>query len=121
VRMLPFLASRTHPGYSLARSHFIVQKSKAGTARVVAARQLGVPGAYTLEASLAGCSVTQCHFTVGDYLQLGQSLMEAVGQLAESNDRELLARMAGSLRMAAMPGHPGSGNAPAAGGADSTP
>lgn len=70
VRMLPYLASRSHPGYNLSRSHFRTQKNKAGTARVVAARQLGVPGAYTLEASLAGCSVTQQHFTVRDYLDL---------------------------------------------------
>lgn len=111
--MLPFLASQAHPGYSLSRCHFKVQKSKAGTARVVAARQLGVPGAYTLEASLAGCSTTQCHFTVRDYLQLGQCLMQAVGRLAESDDQQLLAVMAGRLAMPAMPGHPGSGNMPA--------
>jgi hypothetical protein len=114
--MLPYLASQEHPGYSLARSHFKVQKSKTGTARVVAARQLGVPGAYTLEASLAGCSATQCQFTVQDYLQLGQCLVEAIGRLAELDDQELLARMAGSLHMAAMPGHPGSGNVAAGDG-----
>jgi hypothetical protein len=112
--MLPFLASQAHPGFNFSRSNFKVQKSKAGTARVVAARLLGVPGAYTLEASLAGCSTTQSHFTVQDYLQLGESLMQAVGKLAESDDQELLGSMASSISMAAMPGHPGSGNVPAA-------
>lgn len=56
VRMLPYLVSKLHPGYSLAKCNFKVQKSKMSTARVVACRTLGLAGSYTLEASLGGAS-----------------------------------------------------------------
>lgn len=110
VRMLPYLAAQAHPGFNLSKCSFKVQKNKAGTARVVAARQLGIPGAYTLEASLAGCSTTNAHFKASDYLNLGRSLMVAVGQLAEADDSTLLSSMACTVKMSALPGHPASGN-----------
>lgn len=109
VRMLPYLASQLHPAFSYDMCNFKVQKNKAGTARVVAARQLGVPGAYTLEVSLAGASATQSHFGVHEYMGIGKSLMVAISHLAESDDQTLLAKMAGEVRMVALPGHPGSG------------
>ena len=62
VRMLPYLVSKLHAGYSMGKCSFKVQKSKASTARVVACRQLGLAGAYTLEASLGGASCNRSHF-----------------------------------------------------------
>lgn len=103
VRMLPYLAAQLHPGFSLAKCNFKVQKSKAGTARVVAARQLGVPGAYTLEASLAGGSAAQAHFGVQDYLDLGRCVVAAVGQLAEADDQALLDGMVHSVDLSTLP------------------
>lgn len=103
VRMLPFLAAQLHPAFAFSKCSFKVQKSKAGTARVVAARQLGIPGAYTLEASLAGSSTSGHHFGVYDYLEIGKSLMLAVGQLAESDDQMLLGTTASSVNLPTLP------------------
>lgn len=65
----------TYPqDYSFPKSSFKVRKAKLGAARVVLARELGVAGAYTLEASLAGSSTSHCHFGVRDYLLMGHNL-----------------------------------------------
>lgn len=60
--------------FSFPKSSFRVRKAKLGAARVVLARELGVAGAYTLEASLAGNSTSHCHFSVRDYLAMGHNL-----------------------------------------------
>ena len=68
-------------------------KSKMSAARVVVSRELGVAGSYTMEASMAGQSHSQCHFGASDYLAQGRVLMEAVALLAEADDETLLHEM----------------------------
>lgn len=99
VRMLPYLVSKLHPGYSMTKCNFKVQKSKSGSARVVACRQLGLAGSYTLEASLGGASHNRCHFTAQDYMEMGEALCRGVQMLAEADDASLLRTMASEIRL----------------------
>jgi hypothetical protein len=64
------------------QAHFLlrpqVQKSKAGTSRVVAFRELGLTNAFTLEASFCGPSRGRRagqHFNAGDLEDMGAALV----------------------------------------------
>ena len=74
VRMLPYLASRLTQDYSMPKCNFRIRRAKLSAARVVVNREMGVAGAYTLEASLGGSSATRTHFGVRDYVALGHNL-----------------------------------------------
>jgi hypothetical protein len=55
-----------------------VQKSKAGTGRVVAFRELSIANAFTLEASFAGPATgpaPRAHFNAGDLEDMGAALV----------------------------------------------
>ncbi|KAL6756575.1 hypothetical protein V8C86DRAFT_2645415, partial [Haematococcus lacustris] len=100
VRMLPYLLARRSPQvFSLAKSNFRVRKPKLGAARVVAHRELGCAGAYTLEASLGGRSADRCHFSAVDYVNAGAELCRAIAELAEVDDAGLLEEMAGCVAL----------------------
>jgi len=97
VRMLPYLMSKIDQGVCFNKCAFKVAKSKSSTGRVVVGRQLRVAGSYTLETSLGGCSKTGLHFSGADLMRLGQSLCEAIGELAEVDEDQLLDEMAASI------------------------
>ncbi|KAF5834507.1 hypothetical protein DUNSADRAFT_8800 [Dunaliella salina] len=84
VRMLPYLASCI---------------SSLGAARVVANRELGCAGAYTLEASLGGRALGRTHFSAADYISLGENLCRGVAALAEVDDAALLEDMARNVSL----------------------
>jgi hypothetical protein len=102
VHVFPYLASCINPQYRFEKCKFKVQKGKIGTARVVAAKQLKVAQAYTLEASLGGTTAggRREHFRVGDYLQLGRDLMVALARLQVGEEEELCRWMATCTSMA---------------------
>jgi len=54
VRLYPRILARNSKFFSLPLSKFKVQKSKAGTARVVIWKQLKVTNSFTLESSFWG-------------------------------------------------------------------
>ena len=54
---LPYLQELVSPSFSFMSSSFRVSKSKAGTARVVTWKELGVRYSYTIEASFCGASI----------------------------------------------------------------
>jgi len=64
--------------YSLSKCGFRIRKAKLGAARVVANREFGCAGAYTLEASLGGRAQGRSHFSAADYIGLGENLCRCV-------------------------------------------
>ncbi|KAG1659460.1 hypothetical protein FOA52_007930 [Chlamydomonas sp. UWO 241] len=99
VRMLPYLASRVSPDFSMARSNFKIRKAKLGAGRVVVNRELGVAGSYTLEASLGGQSTERRHFSARDYVLQGHNLARAIAELAEVDDAALLEEMSAAITL----------------------
>lgn len=67
-------------------THTQVQKSKAGTGRVVAFRELGLVNAFTLEASFAGPAAGKGagrHFNTGDLEEMGAAVVSALCAVPE--------------------------------------
>lgn len=68
-RIFPLMLALNAPDlFSYRACNFKVQKSKAGTGRVVGFRELGLVNAYTMEASFAGAAVgkyAKQHFNAG--------------------------------------------------------
>ncbi|XP_054999544.1 cytosolic carboxypeptidase 4 [Sorex araneus] len=73
-RVLPQILDKLAPAFTLSSCSFLVEKSRASTARVVVWRELGVVRSYTMEASYCGCNQ-------GLYqgLQLGTRELEEMG------------------------------------------
>lgn len=53
-RVFPHMMTLTSTTFSLPDSHFVAEKSKERTGRVIAWREFGITNAFTLEASLCG-------------------------------------------------------------------
>uniref|UniRef100_A0A8C5ML15 AGBL carboxypeptidase 1 n=1 Tax=Leptobrachium leishanense TaxID=445787 RepID=A0A8C5ML15_9ANUR len=73
-RALPKILDKITPAFSMANSSFLVEKSRASTARVVVWREIGVLRSYTMES-------TYCGFNQGSYkgLQVGTKELEEMG------------------------------------------
>ena len=99
VRLLPYFACASNAQYSYEKGKFKVQKGKMGTARVVAAKQLRVTRAYTLEASLGGTTAggRRDHFSVRNYVQLGKDLMGTLARLQAGEEEQLCREVAEAL------------------------
>jgi len=85
--ILPKMLSQKAEIFSYDDCSFVVPKSKEGCGRVVAARELGILFAYTLEASFCGASFGRhqdAHFTPRHFEQLGHAFCET---LCELNDQ----------------------------------
>ncbi|XP_042641341.1 cytosolic carboxypeptidase 2 isoform X2 [Tyto alba] len=79
-RVFPLMLSKNAPDkFSFPSCKFKVQKSKAGTGRVVLWR-LGVSNSYTLEAAFGGSTLDgrNSHFTVEDLEALGSHLCDTL-------------------------------------------
>lgn len=70
--LFPYLMSTLSPSFSFRRSTFRMGKSKAGTGRVVAYREIGILDSFTLETSLAGQSKNGEHYKMSDLEQMGR-------------------------------------------------
>lgn len=99
VRLLPYLLSKVSDSWSYERSNFRIRKAQLGAARVVVHREVGCAGAYTLEASLGGCSATKAHFSVEDYVRMGHELGRGIAALAQADDTTLLEHMATTVTL----------------------
>ncbi|XP_005077924.4 cytosolic carboxypeptidase 4 [Mesocricetus auratus] len=55
-RMLPKILDKLAPAFSMNSCSFLVEKSRASTARVVVWREMGVCRSYTMESSYCGCN-----------------------------------------------------------------
>mmetsp|Transcript_9796 Transcript_9796/g.28021 ORF Transcript_9796/g.28021 Transcript_9796/m.28021 type:complete len:662 (-) Transcript_9796:200-2185(-) len=97
VRMLPYLMAKIDQGASFSKCNFKVAKCKMSTGRVVVCRQLRVAGSYTLETSLGGCSKTGMHFGAADLMRLGRSLCQAIAELSDADEEQLLDEMAAAI------------------------
>ncbi|XP_055969890.1 cytosolic carboxypeptidase 4 [Sorex fumeus] len=75
-RLLPQILDKLAPAFTMSSCSFLVEKSRASTARVVVWRELGVVRSYTMEASYCGCNQ-------GRYqgLQLGTRELEEMGAM----------------------------------------
>uniref|UniRef100_A0A668AJS6 Cytosolic carboxypeptidase 1 n=1 Tax=Myripristis murdjan TaxID=586833 RepID=A0A668AJS6_9TELE len=73
-RTLPKILSQIAPAFNMASCSFVVERSKASTARVVVWREIGVQRSYTMESTLCGCDQ-------GKYkgLQIGTRELEEMG------------------------------------------
>ncbi|XP_060223364.1 cytosolic carboxypeptidase 4 isoform X2 [Meriones unguiculatus] len=75
-RMLPKILDKLAPAFTMNSCSFLVEKSRASTARVVVWRELGVSRSYTMESSYCGCNQ-------GPYqgLQFGTRDLEEMGAM----------------------------------------
>ncbi|XP_068954645.1 cytosolic carboxypeptidase 4 [Petaurus breviceps papuanus] len=73
-RTLPKILDKVAPAFAISSCSFLVEKSRASTARVVVWREIGVLRSYTMESSYCGCNQ-------GPYkgLQLGTHELEEMG------------------------------------------
>ncbi|KAL1774134.1 cytosolic carboxypeptidase 4, partial [Sigmodon hispidus] len=55
-RMLPKILDKLAPAFTMNSCSFLVEKSRASTARVVVWREMGVSRSYTMESSYCGCN-----------------------------------------------------------------
>uniref|UniRef100_A0A383WKG5 Peptidase M14 domain-containing protein n=1 Tax=Tetradesmus obliquus TaxID=3088 RepID=A0A383WKG5_TETOB len=81
-RLFPLMLYINTPDlFSFKSCNFKVQKSKAGTGRVVGFRELGLVNAYTIEASFCGASVgkyAKQHFNTGHLEDMGAALVRTL-------------------------------------------
>ncbi|XP_045757650.2 cytosolic carboxypeptidase 4 [Mirounga angustirostris] len=75
-RTLPKILDKLAPAFTMSSCSFLVEKSRASTARVVVWREMGVSRSYTMETSYCGCNQ-------GPYqgLQFGTSELEEMGAM----------------------------------------
>ncbi|XP_062945401.1 cytosolic carboxypeptidase 4 isoform X2 [Cynocephalus volans] len=75
-RTLPKILDKLAPAFTMSSCSFLVEKSRAATARVVVWREVGVSRSYTMESSYCGCNQ-------GPYqgLQFGTSELEEMGAM----------------------------------------
>jgi len=105
--VFPFILSRLCDYFSYKDCNFYVPPCKLGTARVVVARDLGIPLSYTLEASFLGPMVgefARSQFTMNNYLNLGRYVLEAIARMGCSQTLDRYIAMAGVLREEASEG-----------------
>nr|XP_058146560.1 cytosolic carboxypeptidase 4 [Dasypus novemcinctus] len=76
-RSLPKILDKLAPAFTMGSCSFLVEKSRASTARVVVWREMGVSRSYTMESSFCGCNQ-------GPY-QCTQRLLEMTDQIAPSH------------------------------------
>ncbi|XP_023384774.1 cytosolic carboxypeptidase 4 [Pteropus vampyrus] len=55
-RTLPKILDQLAPAFTMSSCSFVVEKSRASTARVVVWREMGVSRSYTMESSYCGCN-----------------------------------------------------------------
>ncbi|XP_054441083.1 cytosolic carboxypeptidase 4, partial [Pteronotus mesoamericanus] len=55
-RTLPKILDKLAPAFTMSSCSFVVEKSRASTARVVVWREMGVSRSYTMESSYCGCN-----------------------------------------------------------------
>ncbi|XP_014400915.1 PREDICTED: cytosolic carboxypeptidase 4-like [Myotis brandtii] len=102
-RTLPRILDQLAPAFTMSSCSFLVEKSRASTARVVVWREMGVVRSYTMESSYCGCNQ-------GPYqgLQFGTRELEEMGAMfclgllmlelkSASCSRQLLTRAASLL------------------------
>lgn len=80
-RVFPYIMSRLNPFFSYKSSRFVVQKSKASTARITMWKELGIPGVYTIEASFFGPTsggTVDGHFSTAQLSDMGRSVCQAL-------------------------------------------
>ncbi|XP_036909564.1 cytosolic carboxypeptidase 4-like [Sturnira hondurensis] len=75
-RTLPKILDKLAPAFTMSSCSFVVEKSRASTARVVVWREMGVSRSYTMESSYCGCNQ-------GPYkgLQFGTRELEEMGAM----------------------------------------
>ncbi|XP_045416410.1 cytosolic carboxypeptidase 4 [Lemur catta] len=75
-RTLPKILDKLAPAFTMSSCSFLVEKSRASTARVVVWREMGVSRSYTMESSYCGCNQ-------GPYqgLQFGTRELEEMGTM----------------------------------------
>ncbi|NWW95214.1 CBPC2 carboxypeptidase, partial [Rhynochetos jubatus] len=102
-RVFPLMLSKNAPDkFSFPSCKFKVQKSKAGTGRVVMWRT-GVSNSYTMEAAFGGSTLggRSSHFTVEDLKSLGYHLCDTLLDFCDPDPakfRQCLAEVDASLR-----------------------
>ena len=77
-RHLPFVFDQMTDLFDADKCSYGISKSKAGTARVVSFSEIGLTFAYTLEASFAGPSGRNIHYSTSTLEQIGTALGKAI-------------------------------------------
>ncbi|KAL4837364.1 hypothetical protein H8958_020995 [Nasalis larvatus] len=67
-RTLPKILDKLAPAFTMSSCSFLVEKSRASTARVVVWREMGVSRSYTMESSYCGCNQGPYQSVIRSYL-----------------------------------------------------
>ena len=100
VRIFPKLMSWNATGrkyFSFADCSFTVKRARETTARVVVARELGIPNSYTLESTFAGANfgpLKDYHFNGDHFQDVGRALCDTLLDyyLPNASQRETFAQ-----------------------------
>ncbi|KAI8469674.1 MAG: hypothetical protein J3K34DRAFT_368919 [Monoraphidium minutum] len=103
ARLFPLMLALNAPDLFCYKScNFAVQKSKAGTGRAVAFREMGLANALTLEASFAGPAGGRGagrHFNAGHLEEMGAALVRTLCDYWAPDDRSSAWELARVLEM----------------------
>ena len=77
-KLFPSILAKHNPKYCFKSSSFHVSKSKAGTARIVALRELAIPLSYTLETTFGGCTHDGNHLCCAGMIAVGASFCQGL-------------------------------------------
>ena len=106
-RVFPNMMTLTSSAFSLEDSHFVVEKTKERTGRVIAWREFGITNAFTLEASLCGAGDGKrctAQYTEVDLKGMGRSFCLALTMFSskylEQDDGRYQAHVARFLEQA---------------------
>eukprot|EP00759_Apiculatamorpha_spiralis_P021028 PhF_6_TR26145/c0_g1_i2/m.37037 len=111
--VFPFILSRLCDFFDYRECNFYVPPCKLGTARVVLAKDIGIPLSYTLEASFLGPTIGEfrnTQFTTHHYINLGRMVLEGIARMTSSQSLERYIGMAGEVRQEESDGSDDGGN-----------
>ncbi|EKX45269.1 hypothetical protein GUITHDRAFT_71510, partial [Guillardia theta CCMP2712] len=87
VRVFPALVAQSCDGFNFSSCSFNVSRGREGCARVVAHRELGILGSYTLEVSFLGGTLGRCRgrfFSREELKGIGRSICESIASYSDS-------------------------------------
>lgn len=85
VTVVPHLLAQKLPYFSMANTHYKLEKGKEYTARIALYREFKIRNSYTMECSMFGPGSPYGHFTVDDYRTIGRQLASSFAGLTRVN------------------------------------
>lgn len=88
-RQIPFLLWKNVPEFNYYQCNFSMKHGREGTARLFISKQLDFPQSYTMEHSFCGPSKEKVHFSMFNYLKIGENFMVTLQRFYARGRNEL--------------------------------